>query len=76
MSYGENKTPLRVLKQDEWGIKSDARRKRVCHNCGKEYFVSMGEVEYKIKEYHFCSYNCRSKFKKHQKIRMNQTKNK
>lgn len=56
---------LRILKEDEWGLKGNYNKTpHTCHQCGKTYYLRSGEVEYLDGKYTFCSYNCRSKWRK------------
>lgn len=74
MSAGENKQPFRILQRDEWGLKSDVRKKHTCAYCHQEYSKCMGEIEYTLDKLYFCSYNCRSKYKKERRIKINQSR--
>lgn len=58
------KHEVRKLQPDEWGLKGDSYKKRKCCYCGNYYKIHSGELEYKEGKYNFCSYNCRSHWRK------------
>lgn len=45
-------------------IFSDKKKKVKCALCGKIHFYRSGEMIYKHNRYKFCSYSCRSKWRK------------
>lgn len=58
------KHEVRILKPDEWGIKSDSYKIKTCNWCGNNYKLRVGEMEYIDNKQNFCCYNCRSKWRK------------